>query len=165
MGEQQKSLFAMASRLEHVKGKARRSGGDWHRDRMAPQFKTLVYLSDVSSQNGPFCLLPKSDTIWPYGQFCTETGFDYFAGRWRPEAFASFYERAKDYLKIFVASKGTVILFNSSNIHSGLPICEGCRYAITNYFYGRDMDIQKMRSKWVPCARPIGMPEFRQQDC
>lgn len=101
-GLRQKALFAMANRLEPVKGAALR----W---RLAPR------------QHGT----PVQDT-------CISVG-------------------------CFTANKGTVVLFNSSTIHSGLPIREGRRYALTNYFCDRsiNMHMQKMRAKWVPCARPI----------
>lgn len=141
----------------------------FHRDRMAPQFKSLVYLSDVSRQNGPFCLFPKSNTclfpksntIWPYGKACQDTGFDFFATRWDPETFSPFYEKTKAYLKIFLGRKGTVVLFDSSNIHSGLPIETGRRYAITNYYYEKSTNIKKIADKFSVGARPIVMPAFR----
>lgn len=162
VGFEQKSLLAMANRVEQVAGRARRSGGDWHRDRLAPQFKSMVYLSDVGEENGPFCLLPKSDTLWPFGKFSNEVGFDYLANRWDEETFAPFYEKVKDYLKVFTARRGTVVLFNSSTIHSGLPLRSGRRYAITNYFYSqRDINMKKIVKKFQITARPLTMPDFR----
>lgn len=161
VGLQQKCIFPMVNRVQMVAGQARRSGGDWHRDRMEPQFKTLVYLTDVGPDNGPFCILPKSDMVWPFGKICKETGFDYFANRWDAETFAPFYEQVQDYLRIFTARRGTVVLFNSSTIHSGMPLVEGKRYAITNYFYSeRDVNIKKMEKKFVGCARPITKPDY-----
>ena len=36
----------------------------------------------------------------------------------------------------FITGKaGTLILFDASLIHRGRPLEEGCRYALTNYYY------------------------------
>ncbi|MFN3259439.1 MAG: phytanoyl-CoA dioxygenase family protein [Pikeienuella sp.] len=161
VGKTQRCVFSMANRLEMVAGQPRRSGGDWHRDRMSPQFKAMVYLTDVGPDNGPFSFFPGSNRVWPYGVYCKETKFDFFANRWTPDEFADFQEAAKANRLIVTAPKGSVVLFESSNIHSGLPITDGRRYAITNYYYAEDeIDIAKMTKKFMPCARPITMPDF-----
>ena len=36
------------------------SGGSWHRDSYLRQFKSLIYLNDVTDENGPFQVLTDS---------------------------------------------------------------------------------------------------------
>lgn len=159
VGEEQRALLAMANRLEQVEGKPRRSGGDWHRDRYAPQYKAMLYLSDVGPENGPFSLFPGSDGVWPYAKTCREIGFDYLGQRWDEAAFSPFLEAFRDRLRVLTASAGTVILFNSSTIHSGQPIQSGRRYAITNYYYSLgEIDIKKMSKKFVRTLKTLAMP-------
>nr|WP_298817944.1 phytanoyl-CoA dioxygenase family protein [uncultured Roseibium sp.] len=161
VGKTQRCVFSMANRLELVGGKARRSGGDWHRDRMAPQYKAMVYLSDVGSGNGPFSFFPGSNRVWPYGKYCQETNFDFFANRWKIEEFEPFREAAAVHQLIVTAPKGSLVLFESSNIHSGLPIASGRRHAITNYYYSEDeIDVKKMTRKFAPLARAFEFPDF-----
>jgi len=161
VGKTQRCIFTMANKLETRDGQPKRSGGDWHRDRLAPQFKAMVYLSDVGVDNGPFSFYPGSNRTWPYGKYCAETGFDFFANRWRMEEFSDFAKAAAEHQLIVTAPKGSMVIFESSNIHSGLPIVGGQRYAITNYYYAEDeIDVKRMARKFTPIARPITMPDF-----
>jgi hypothetical protein len=161
IGVPQRSLLTLANRLSPVAGKPRRSGGDWHRDRLAPQFKALVYLSDVGPKNGPFSMLPQSNRIWPFGRIAAKTGFDFLGQRWKQSEFEDFQNAVQDEIQIFTAEKGTAVLFDSSNIHSGQPIVEGRRYALTNYYYSEwELDLTKMEKKFHILARPLSMPKY-----
>jgi len=160
-GQEQKVLFVLANRLAQVNGQARRSGGEWHRDRVKTQYKALVYLSDVGPENGPFSIFERSDRRDAYEGEVTETGFDFAGQRWRDDDFAAFLERAGDRLHILTGAPGTLVVFNSSLIHSGQPIRAGERYAITNYYYAHDeIDLNKVAKKFVPSLAPIGMPVY-----
>ena len=50
--------FTLGNWLESGKGGS--SGDGWHRDAFHSQYKALLYLTDVSEDNGPFELLPGS---------------------------------------------------------------------------------------------------------
>lgn len=112
------------------------SGDGWHRDGFGFQFKSILYLSDVTEDNGPFEFLPGSHTGW-------RAAFDTAVGR-LPAAPSSRYEPADiDQLvgrfgitrQHFAAKAGTLILVNTSGIHRGCPLRAGTRYALTNYFF------------------------------
>jgi hypothetical protein len=51
-------------------------------------------------------------------------------------------------LKTFTASAGTLILVDTSSIHRGMPILEGCRYALTNYYFPKSRIDQSLYDKF-----------------
>jgi predicted 2-oxoglutarate/Fe(II)-dependent dioxygenase YbiX len=89
------------------------------------------------------------------------TRFEFRNKRWDDGDIDPFLSRVgKDVVPI-EGPAGTLVLFDSSLIHSGLPIREGQRYAITNYYYAADeIDLEKMRAKFAPSVKPIEMPQF-----
>lgn len=159
VGTEQNTLFTMANRLIHRPGVNIRSGGRWHRDRKKRQFKSMVYLSDVSPENGPFSILPTSAIgSGEYTEEIEKAYFQYDEQRWDDSAISAFLELVDAQMRVCTASKGTVVLFDSSLIHSGQRITAGNRYAMTNYFYAHDeVDLDKVRSKWGLSA---GLIEF-----
>jgi hypothetical protein len=130
------------------------SGQGWHRDAFHFQYKAMVYLSDVGSDNGPFQLLDGShrgtrvflDTIVgglqraPYSRITDSQAEALVAAQ--PER-----------LKTFTGSAGTMILFDSSTIHRGSPIVSGTRYALTNYYYEPEHIVPVVIEKFAPYAR------------
>lgn len=158
LGTEQDVLFSMANRIIAKTDVSIRSGGRWHRDRRTRQFKSMLYLSDVGAENGPFSLLPESSmTAEKYDSAARKTGFDYSDQRWSDTDISPFLKMVGQNLKIFTAVRGTLIMFDSSLIHSGQKIKSGSRYALTNYFYDRkEISIQKSRKKWAVSAGPIG---------
>jgi Phytanoyl-CoA dioxygenase (PhyH) len=112
------------------------SGDGWHRDGHAFQYKAILYLSEVSDDNGPFEFLPGSHTRW-------RAAFDIALGdlppapntRYEPSAIEPLIGRFGITRKRFPAAAGTLILANTAGIHRGSPLLEGRRYALTNYYY------------------------------
>jgi hypothetical protein len=112
------------------------SGQGWHRDAFHFQYKSMVYLTDVTADSGPFQILEGShngghvfsDTIrgrlprQPYSRITDAQAERVIAG-------------APARLKSVTAPAGTMILFDSSTIHRGAPINAGMRYALTNYYF------------------------------
>tara|TARA_B100000902_G_scaffold194232_1_gene185556 strand:- start:7874 stop:9172 length:1299 start_codon:yes stop_codon:yes gene_type:complete len=108
------------------------SGGGWHRDNHNMQFKTIMYLSDVTDKNGNF-------------QFITNSSKKYIGyPKPRTENYNTRYseDTIKDILKNnnnckvhdIIGDKGTIIIVDTTNIHRGKDILEGERYAITEYY-------------------------------
>ncbi|QLC26650.1 phytanoyl-CoA dioxygenase family protein [Parasphingopyxis algicola] len=162
-GIEQKCLFVMANRLKATEGELRRSGGNWHRDRLRPQFKAMVYLSDVKLTNGPFSIFEGSDRLWPYAKISRETDFNFESQRWSQNEFHPFLAAAKKFHHVFEARSGTLIVFNSSLIHSGIPIEDGSRYAMTNYYYGKsEIDIPRLQKKYIWSVEKLKMPEYQE---
>ena len=97
--------------------------------RGSKQFKSVVYLTDVTKDNGPFMFLPNSNNLNlpireddPHGRNTrfTDDGVDSCG----IEPF------------IVTSNKGTVVLVDTSYIHRGSIINKGSRYALTTYYYG-----------------------------
>ena len=112
------------------------SGDGWHRDAHGFQYKSILYLSDVSEINGPFEYLPGSHKSWR-AAFYTAIG-DLPAApnsRYEPAAVERLVGRCGVKLKSFPGSAGTLLLVNTAGIHRGRPLRSGTRYALTNYFY------------------------------
>ena len=161
MGVPQKALFTLANRLVATPGKKTRSGGRWHRDRKGRQFKSLVYLTDCTRRNGAFCIVRRSAAPEPFADAIAATRFDFPDVRWDDRDIDPFLARLGDEVVPIEGAAGTLVLFDSSLIHSGLPIRKGRRYALTNYYYGADeIDLAKMAEKFAPAVRPFEMPRF-----
>jgi len=103
------------------------SGGGWHVDNHGPQFKALLYLTNVSEMNGPFAILSppvKSNEVLALpGREGT---------RFSDEEIQSKFGNRVD---ILTGNQGDVILVNTSNIHRGTTIKESQRVTLTNYYY------------------------------
>ena len=161
MNGEQKVFFTMANRVKVVPGKTVRSGGRWHRDRKARQFKSLTYLSDVKVENGAFCIIPRSARPEPFEPAIRETRFEFEGQRWDDRDINPFLKRIEDNVLPIEGPTGTCVMFDSSLIHSGLPISAGTRYAMTNYYYGPgELNLEKMRVKMAPAVKPLEMPVF-----
>jgi hypothetical protein len=161
MGREQKALFTMGNRLRATPGKKTRSGGRWHRDRKGRQFKSLLYLTDCVRRNGAFCIVRRSANPEPFAEAIAATAFAFPDVRWDDEEIDPFLTAVGDVVVTVEGAAGTLVLFDSSLIHSGLPIRTGHRYALTNYYYGEDeIDLAKMADKFAPTVRPFEMPRF-----
>ena len=57
------SHFVLGGKVQARDNQIVNSGGGWHRDNRMKQIKTLVYLSDVEDENGPYLFLPSSNTF------------------------------------------------------------------------------------------------------
>jgi hypothetical protein len=119
------------------KGKTKGSGGDWHRDRFERQFKTVVYLTDVTEKTGAFQMIEGSNTnhFDQLKKDMKNSGSAEFSARMTDEEVMQLVKNDKDRLKTFAAQKGTVLLIDTSAIHRGAPLSEGERLAIFNYYY------------------------------
>jgi hypothetical protein len=111
------------------------SGEGWHRDSLSPQFKTILYLTDVSLDEGPFELVPGSHRLLNVaGDILahslgsrirlSEAEVQHIIERHYPRGVATLTGEA-----------GTLLLVDSSAIHRGRPIAKGERVALTNYYY------------------------------
>jgi hypothetical protein len=161
MGSEQKAVFTLGNRLRATPGKKTRSGGRWHRDRKGRQFKTLVYLTDCVRRNGSFCIVRRSAGPEPFADAITATDFAFSDVRWDDGDIEPFLAKLGDAVVPVEGAAGTLVLFDSSLIHSGLPIRVGHRYALTNYYYADgEIDLDKVADKFAPAVRPFERPQF-----
>jgi hypothetical protein len=144
------TLYNFATLGARIDGTAENNGsGDgWHRDAHGFQFKSILYLSDVSDENGPFEYLPRSHKRWR-AALDTAVG-DLPAApnsRYEPEAIAQMASRFGTRVRSYPDKAGTLLLVNTAGIHRGRPLVGGCRYALTNYYYQPfQIDLGRIRS-------------------
>lgn len=152
-GETAKINVSLVNHVEPTKGSVLGSGGDWHRDRMIRQFKALVYLKDVTDENGPFQYIVGSNTHH-HAQFKVDTavtGMPQNATRLTDKDVQPLVDRDPSRLKTFTAPKGTVVLVDTSGIHRGMPIKDGERYAMFNYYIpASEYDSNYVHKKFAP---------------
>ena len=126
------------------------SGGGWHRDAFLSQFKAMLYLTDVNSENGPFQLLPGSHKLRNVMRAIHKGGLRH----WQDRLCDKEVERVEATLgikrKTFTGKAGTLILFNSTCIHRGKPIETGERSALTNYYFPIGRNISDLRKQFKP---------------
>jgi hypothetical protein len=136
-------LFCMANRVSYREGVAYGSGGEWHRDGFRRELKAMLYLTDVDSRTGPFAVIRRShrftrilsDTSRLSGWLRRGEVGSISATRLK-SAGQKFEAASAGRTKTFVGSAGTLIVFDTSAIHAGLPPQPGGneRLALTNYY-------------------------------
>lgn len=139
------NAFTMANRIKYYK-KNKGSGGGWHKDSFTTQYKTILYLNDVSSKNGPFELIvnsqKKNDVVK------NTYNFNLFQTRFSNKEINNFFSK-KNKIKTLDGKAGTLIIVDSSMIHRGKPLNKGYRYALTNYYYPY-YNYEKYKTKFKP---------------
>ncbi len=112
------------------------SGGSWHRDANFPQFKALVYLSEIHNTNdGAFQYIPRSNRIHSILKDSFLLDRRISMTRWSENEVQQRY--STDSIKSVLGSPGTLILFDTSLLHRGAANLNTSksRYAMTNYYY------------------------------
>lgn len=121
------------------------SGEGWHRDAFFGQFKAILYLTDVSIDNGPFeYVLYSHHLARKYSdRYRHETPLH--TTRITSEAVQNLTDAEPDRLRTICGKAGTLVLCDTTGIHRGHPIASGKRYALTNYYYtAREMTPAKI---------------------
>jgi hypothetical protein len=117
--------------VQHDSKKNIDSGGGWHVDSIdKSQFKSFLYLTNVTTKSGPFTFIQSSKE--KVSQLETYSNF-----RIKESDIQNF--KAKDIIEV-CGSSGTLILADTSNVHRGKIIKEGTRMSYTTYFYERSSD-------------------------
>jgi hypothetical protein len=102
------------------------SGGGWHVDNHNPQFKALLYVTDVNEENGPFAIISPPLTSTQYKPISENKNTRF------PDSIEQEY---KGSVKRLTGRAGDVILVNTHYIHRGTVIKKGKRITLTNYYY------------------------------
>ena len=123
----------LLNRLTFEEGKVKNSGAGWHRDNHTCQFKTLIYLTDVSERNGNFQFIINSSPA--HVGFPTPRTPSYNT-RFSDETVVKLITTNPSCSVVnIVGVKGTVVLADTTYIHRGNIIKEGERRAITQYYF------------------------------
>jgi hypothetical protein len=122
LGLRYTSWTLMANKVS-VEPENKGSGGGWHRDSpFSHQLKLIWYLSDVSTENGPFEYVP--------GTNVTKNKIN------REFPIGSYRYAQMPYPSIKVTgSSGDLLICDTKCIHRGMPIRAGIRYAVTLYTF------------------------------
>lgn len=119
-GRSTKSWFLMANRVL-PKEKNLGSGGGLHRDSpFSHQIKCIWYLSDVTTENGPF-------------QYIPDTHFNIMSTRDAYPLGQSRFDTVQHDLVEATAKAGSLLICDTKCIHGGKPIEKSARYAVTLY--------------------------------
>lgn len=121
------TMTTMTGWLRPIPGN-RGSGGGWHRDNpFVPQFKAIVYLTDVGPGNGPYQYIVGTHRL---RSVIASLDIEDRRGLTRFEE-----HDFGDAAVTIIGSAGTVVLTDTRGLHRGAPIMEGERWAMTNYCF------------------------------
>ncbi len=144
------SCLTLAARLGFTPNNAG-SGEGWHRDSYGMQFKSILYLTDVGLENGPFEILPGSHRFTAMMNDTVRQGIGNKRKRLTPEEveqiIAANYPSGSD---VVTGSAGTVLLVITNAVHRGTPIQAGVRYAVTNYYFNQATLSAQTREHFSP---------------
>ena len=105
-------LFTMGNWLKS--GNNGSSGSGWHRDSFFSQFKALLYLTNVTEDNGPFEILAGSHHLSSVLSGIDKVGLDFMQNRISNNEVEIFERKLSLKRKTFTGNAGTLILFNST---------------------------------------------------
>lgn len=129
------SCVTLSQRLMYA-GTNLGSGEGWHRDSHSPQFKAILYLTDVGPAQGPFEILPGSHRLSNLVLDTVQERIEGARKRFSEDEVARIAKRRYPLgVQTVTGPAGTLVLAVTSAIHRGRPIEAGARYALTNYFF------------------------------
>jgi len=140
------SLFTLLARVDPSTD-AVGSGGSWHQDSRAPQFKAMVYLSDVvSAEDGAFQIFPGSHKLkWKLRSAALRSSPS-LGDRWTAEEVAGLPASLRS--ETLTGNAGDCIVFDSSSLHRGHPVRNQPRYAMTNYLYPQIFNLEQLAKQF-----------------
>jgi hypothetical protein len=116
--------------------------GRWHLDSFRKQLKIFVFMQDVSENDGPFELIPRTQNIStkvkhmiPGHYFSLKDILKRGGTRGYQHIDEEFIERVEANYppKLFTVPAGTILVADTSAIHRAHPVNGGERYAFTSY--------------------------------
>lgn len=123
----------LINRIVHEPGVVKNSGAGWHRDNHTCQFKTIIYLTDVSLENGNFQWITNSSARH-IGMPKPRTSS--YNTRFHDDVIESIIkENTMCELINVTGDVGDIIVADTTYIHRGNIIQSGERVAITQYYF------------------------------
>jgi len=146
--------FTLAGKIE-FSGHEYGSGGAWHRDSYLRQFKSMIYLNDVTEEKGPFQVLIDSHKSEQIKLDKKIASLDEMQSTFPHETVQKIIDADPSRLHSLTGKAGTMVLVDTSVIHRGAPLKSGIRYALTNYFFEKT----QINSHLVEHFSPLVSPE------
>lgn len=132
-----KGWFQLFGRLKASEGNLG-SGGGWHRDSpFSHQFKSIIYLTDVTSlENGPFEFIPQSHLKPSIERFTKFLGLAPSVYRFTDEQITRAERAGVVAERVpILGRRGTMLMVDTRGLHRGRPILQGSRMALTRYYH------------------------------
>jgi len=145
--------FTLAGKIS-VSGHEYGSGGPWHRDSYFRQFKSLLYLTDVDENHGPFQIISESHDKEHISSDSKTANLESMQCTFDQNTIKQIIEKEPERLHSLTGKAGTVVLVDTSCIHRGVPLKEGTRYALTNYFFEKKQINNHLVEHFAPLAFP-----------
>ena len=147
--------FTLANVIEFSEdSKKLGSGGGWHRDSKNRQFKSILYLNDVTEENGAYQIIKKSHKVLPLLDDIKTGGLDYKIVRYSDQQINKILNKNPERLHTLTGKAGTLIIKDCSAIHRGSPLKSGIRYALTNYYFYLNQINTTLTKHFAPIVLP-----------
>ena len=130
------------------------SGGTWHRDSYNRQFKSLIYLNDVTEENGPFQIIADSHKSEQIRIDKKIASLEEMQSSFPHKTIQKIIDDDPSRLRTLIGKAGTMILVDTSAIHRGTPLQSGNRYALTNYFFEKTQINSHLVEHFSPMVSP-----------
>jgi hypothetical protein len=151
---QQIALYMMMANRIKFKSSNLGSGQGWHKDSYSKQFKSIIYLNDVNDRNGPLQIIKNSNTDLFMLKMFYKLKNKYPSTRFSSKDIKKILNNNLDNVIELKGKAGTLIIFDTSNIHRGKPLKENTRYALTNYFYPK-IDFKNHKNHFLPMLKKL----------
>lgn len=128
--------FQMLGHIKYKEGNLG-SGSGWHRDSpYKHQFKFILYLNDVTEDNGPFQYIKGSHTEEVICRYSKILGESYGKYRFTTEEVDKILnEMPESKISTACGGAGTLLIADVKGLHRGKPLDNGERWATTRYYY------------------------------
>lgn len=117
------------------------SGGGWHRDSpFSHQFKTILYLSDVTLDNGPFQYIKGSHIYSSLNKSAKYLNKEISSRRFSEDEVKVLVDnQIVQNPTTFIGKAGSLLIADTRGLHRGSPLKSGNRYALTRYHFSKKM--------------------------
>lgn len=131
-----KAWFQMLGKITYKEGNLG-SGSGWHRDSpFTHQFKAILYLTDVTEENGPFEYIKGTHHQKSLRETAKFLGVPTSNYRFTPEQIINLEDAGLiPKRSTITGKKGTLLLADVRGLHRGKPLLQGQRMAITRYYF------------------------------
>jgi ectoine hydroxylase-related dioxygenase (phytanoyl-CoA dioxygenase family) len=143
VGHPIETLFTMSGNISKTSEDSVGSGDGWHRDSFQIQVKSFLFLDDVSSENGPLQVIPKTHKLSSMTHMIKLGLMGWRQHRYDQDVIDKYLSATNLEAVSLTCKKGTLVLADTRMLHRGAPLKSGSRMALTNYQFMRGRESQK----------------------